>query len=91
MDSDKAQSQLQATANHPFLKELIENETCPDADTHFSMFVVSGLHEDHQAKFGRRSHGRADSDAGRGETLKELVEDVARIYNYYLHGTDDEV
>ena len=70
MDSEEAQKQLQATAGHRFLKELIDSETRDDADAHFSMFVVSGLHGDHQAKFGRRPHGRVESDMGLGDTLQ---------------------
>ena len=51
---------------------------------HFSMFVVSGIHKDHHELLKD-----ACSEGQPNDRVKELVQDVARIYNYYLWGTDD--
>jgi hypothetical protein len=51
MDCEQANALLQETSKHPFLRKLIEEESKPDAPSHFSLFVVS-LHPEQAANFG---------------------------------------
>lgn len=76
---------LREPEKHTGIKDMITNEKKEDLK-HFSMFVVSGVYPDHSELLGKRTEGD-----GRWEKMRELKQDVARIYNYYLHGTDDEL
>ena len=68
---------LQGQEQHRGVTDMIAEEKTLSAP-HFSMFVVSGIYSDHLDLLKDGRH------------LDELVQDIARMYNYYLHGTEDE-
>ena len=76
LDDAEAREQLATLQKHPAIKALIREEQNRES---FCMLAVSGV--------------RARNELGKGSNattkIDELVQDAARIYNYYLHGTDD--